>query len=169
VYSFGDEHGLGAAPSSEHAKLEPASAEKLKLAAVLWVVALGWPLIAVSGAVVSIRHVWTAGLGSTCDALSSVRTRSVCSPSASGPTLCGDRHSVNAAPSSEHSYSTPASFEPKVNRALVFWVSAFGPVTMDVSGGSSTCQSYSAGESSSTPSALRARTASVWSPSRRPV
>ena len=51
-------HGAKAAPSSEHAKLEPPSLDvKLKLALVEFVAAGGAEVIVVSGAVVSIVQV----------------------------------------------------------------------------------------------------------------
>ena len=166
VYSLGELHAVKAAPSSEHSNVAPASpAEKVNVALVLWVLAPGPSSIVVFGAAVSTIQVYVAGVGSVCEAPSTAWTRRVCCPSASPPTECGERHSANAAPSSEHSNVTPGSFAEKVNRASALWVTGSGPVAMEVSGGSSTVQSYSAGESSSMPCAFRVRTNRVWSPS----
>jgi hypothetical protein len=52
VYSFGEEHEAKSAPSSEHSKVESGlSAEKVKFAVELVVIASGRESIVVSGAV----------------------------------------------------------------------------------------------------------------------
>ncbi len=58
-------------------------AEKLKLALVLFVVAGGFAVIVVSGAVVSMVHVKLAGVASTLPSVSMARTWKVWLPAAS--------------------------------------------------------------------------------------
>jgi hypothetical protein len=73
--------------SSLHSNVRPAAGvalslpEKVKDAVVFVVGETGWPVIEVSGAVVSrIVHVYVAAEPSTLPAASSARTRKVCEP-----------------------------------------------------------------------------------------
>jgi len=81
-YVNGDEQPENAAPSRLQAKLEPLSLEvNVKVALVTFVGFAGADPILVSGALVSIVHVYEAGVGSVFPAGSVARTWKVCVPS----------------------------------------------------------------------------------------
>ena len=70
-------------PSSRHSKVEPPSVElKEKLGVVPLDGSLGWAVIVVFGAAVSIVQVKLAGVASVLPAASVARTWKVCEPSA---------------------------------------------------------------------------------------
>ena len=156
-----------APPSSEHSKLEPVSLEaKAKLAEFDWLAAPGCVVIEVSGAVMSYVHVRVAGVASTLPVPSVARTASVWTPLLRPAGRCGDSQSAQAPPSSAHSKLTSASSAENVKVASWVGPEVGGPEAIVVCGAvASTVQVCSAGVASSTPSARRARTARVCSPS----
>jgi hypothetical protein len=92
--------------------------------------------IVVSGGVVSMTHVYEAGLPSVLPALSVARTWKVWLPSARPEYVFGDVQDVKAAPSRLHWKLEPGSVEEKSNVAPVAIVSAAGSDgPMLVSGG----------------------------------
>ena len=144
------------------------------MALVLLVVAAGAPEPSVvCGGVVSggesIVQPKLAGVASVLPSASMARTANVCWPTARPVYCAGVSHSANAAPSSAHSNVESTSVAVKVNVALVAEVGSSGADEIVVSGGTATVHSCSAGVSSTAPSALRATTSKVWSPSTRPV
>jgi len=95
-------HVANAPASKAHWKVEGVSLPlKLKLAVVALVGLVGDAVIDVVGAVVSIRHVCVAGVGSLRPDASIAVTWKVCVPSASPEYVCGLVHVV-AAPPSRH-------------------------------------------------------------------
>jgi hypothetical protein len=111
---------------------------KEKDAFVSVVVAGGFSLIVVSGAVVSgvgagswISHEWVAGEASTLLAASVARTSKVCGPTARPVYVFAEVQGANEPRSSLHSNvrlagAVPSSLPVKANVASVFVVVAFG-------------------------------------------
>ena len=97
---------------------------------------------------------------------STPRTANVCWPAASAAKAAGDLHSVNAAPSSEHSKVAPCSDEkPKLVCAVEVEPSA-GPESIWVSGAvASIVQLLVAGDGSTLPTASIAWTLNECGPS----
>src|SRR5687768_429889 len=172
-------------PSSRQRKVEPVSLdEKSKVASVLVVKAPGPEPIAVSGGEPSVTvHVMLAGVGSMLPSTSTAWTRKVWVPTVSSHaspaaldtvpggqsggtnstgsgTMNGERHSVKASPSSEHSNvaSADGSLETKAMPTLRLEVVAGGPPTIVVSGALPTVKSHSAGISPAMPYSFTART-----------
>jgi hypothetical protein len=126
--------------------------------------------IDVTGGIVSIVHVYEAGLGSVFAAVSVARTWKVCDPSARAVYVFGVEQEVKAAASSLHWNVEPASVDEKSNVAPVAIVRAagwLGPI--DVSGGvASIVHAYESGDASTLPAGSIARTWKVCGPSAIP-
>src|SRR5918999_1530883 len=90
VSSTGEGHAAYPAPSSEHSKVAPASAEKLMIAEVLFVAPDGPASIVVTGAAVSTVHVRLAGVPSMLPASSMACTQKVCEPTERSGYVTGD-------------------------------------------------------------------------------
>ena len=144
-YRAGLSQAVNAAPSSEHARLEPSSLKASSKLALASFVRVGGPaVIDVSGAVVSILQERLAALSSLLPAASVARTEKVCVPSVSASSRTGDVQPANGASSSEHSNSSasagPLSAAPNANVANARLVSVGGPESIAVSGGTATVQ-----------------------------
>src|SRR5687768_13092674 len=140
-------------PSSEQENVEPcSSAVKANVAFVVFVSAAGAPEpsvvcgAVVSGGVATVQ-LKLAGVASVLPSASLARTAKVCAPTARPVYWTGVSHSANAAPSSEHSNVESTSLAAKVNVTLVADVGSSGADEMDVSGGTATVHSCSAGVS----------------------
>src|ERR687895_709675 len=130
VYSAGASQSANGSVSSEHSKVEPPSLElKLKIASVagddaaglLWIVATGGVVSAVT------RQVQLAGEVSKFPARSTARTRSVWSPESSSVYWTGSGQAVKAPSSREHSKVALGSLLPRAKFAVLLRVVAGGP------------------------------------------
>src|ERR687896_2670703 len=137
VYSAGASHASNGSVSSEHSNVEPPSLElKLKIASVsgdeaaglLWIVATGGVVSAVT------RQVQLAGEVSKLPARSTARTRSVWSPESSSVYWTGSGQAVKAPSSREHSKVALGSLLPRAKFAVLLSVVAGGPQAIVVSG-----------------------------------
>jgi hypothetical protein len=173
---LGDVQAEYAAPSREHSDVPASLDVNSKLAAVAVVVPDGPAVIVVSGAIVSTVQVRVAGVGSMFPAGSFERTSKVWRPSASPEYAAGETHTANAAPSSAHSKTDPASSDENAKVAESRFTVPEGPEPSVVSGGSVSAGGggggsgsaivhvRAAGEVSVFPTASVARTSKVWLP-----
>ena len=163
--------GVATPASSTQAKLEPGSFDaNEKLASGSLVSRAGDSVIEVSGATVSIVQVWEAAEASSLPAASVAVTVKVCSPSASPEYGAGLAQGVGTPSSREHVKLAALSVEVKEKLAPDSFMSAAGPVVIDVSGATvSIVHAKLAAVASSLPAASAAVTVSVCSPSSSPV
>ena len=158
-------------PSTWHSKLVPPSGELNAIVALSDPsTALGPLSITVSGATVSTVQVTLAGLASTFPAASIARTSNVCEPSLNPVSVIVLVQAEKPPPSTWHSNVTPFSGELNAIVALSDPSTAFGPLSITVSGATvSTAQVTLAGLASTFPAASIARTSNVCEPSLNPV
>ncbi len=136
LYVLGDAQAVSAAPSSPHLKLVlPSGALNVKVALVAAVSEAGLVPMTVSGAVVSIVHVYVPGVVSTFPAASVALTLSVCWPSASDPVLKGEEQTPKAPLSTMHWNVEPVSVLVNANCGLETFDRGAGLVEIEVSGG----------------------------------
>ena len=87
----------------------------------------------VSGAIVSILHVYVAGLASTLPAVSIALTWKLCDPSESDGVVNGEVHATNAAESNEH-WKVEVSLAVKLRLGVVTLLGFVGYAVIVVSG-----------------------------------
>ena len=157
-------HAVYAAPSSEHARLAPASDEKSNVAEVWLVVDGGADEIVVAGAAVSTVHECPA-TGPVLPAGSVARTVNACVPLVRAETTRGEVHDAYAPESSEQAKVAPDSAVNE-NDADVEFVGLAG-VAVKLTAGpvESTVHALVAADASGLPAVSVARTVNVCAPS----
>ena len=161
-------------PSSEHSNSAGSSDLRTNAAAVLVVVAAGPETIVVSGTPWSTFHDHSSGVVSRIPYRLLARTSSVCSPSGRSPSRSGDAHGNQRPRSIAHSNVEPASVDEKTNLAGPLMISASGPMSIVVSGASTTVNAQRAGVGSTlmrfefVGSTMTERTRNMCLPTKRP-
>ena len=155
--SKGEAHGTAAAPSTAQVKVASSEAWNSKRTAVLLSSAGGTASKVVSGATVSTRHAWVAGVASGTPSVLVATTSNRWGPSATG-TACGEVHGAAAAPSRRQAKVDGRS-ATNSKRAVAWLLSAAGVAVSVVWG------SAPAGASTSPPRRRHHRR--TWSRPRR--
>ncbi len=163
----GDPQVANAPESTRHSNRDPDSVDENENVGVLsFVNPVGPPVIVVSGALLSSVNVLLAGEASRFPTASTARTSNTCGPSLSGVVVWGELHGSKNPPSTRHSNLASGSLDENENVGLLSAVTPLGPPVIVVSGAVvSTVNVLLAGEGSTMPCALTARTSNVCSPS----
>ncbi len=129
---------------------------------------VGFESMVVSGAAVSIVHVYEAGDASVFPKGSTARTAKVCDPSAKVARVLGGTQAENAPPSMLHSKVAVASGLMNVNMGVALLLGLLGVEVIVVSGAVvSITQVYDAGVGSVLPKLSSVRTLKVCEPSAK--